>query len=188
MDSLLNGGQIRALALAMAAIVLAVSLSGCIQTELGRSLLFKEEKKKVEYGVSPILDSLNYEFNTYTASTNTDQENFEVKEGARWVAITISVTICVLYPSSILDRIQDQPDPDPVRFVNVLITDPENNILFYTFSSSTVCNLDPFVKPMPGLWKVQVFAQGRGIDDPNPLSDEKFYDGYSISGSINQPI
>lgn len=186
-----RGNQLRALALGLAAVLLAVSMSGCIQTELGKALLFKEETKHPGYGVAPILTSLNHEFSdTRTAISFDDQENFEVKSGAKWIAITIEVTIYVVYPSSIFDRLpgQDQPDPNEVRYVNVFIVDPDERVFSYEFSSSTVFNLDPFVNPTPGLWKVTVNAMGRGVNDLTPLSDKTYNDGYSISGGINQPM
>jgi hypothetical protein len=177
--------QLRALALGLAAVLLAVSMSGCIQTELGRSLLFKEEMKKLAYGVSPILTSLSHEFSdTRAAVTFDDQENFEVKSGAKWIAISIEVSIQVVYPTSLQHFI----DTNEVRYVNVYIVDPDGHVFSYEFSSSTVFNLDPFVKPTPGIWKVTVNAMGRGVDDLNPLSDMTYNDGYSISGGINQPM
>lgn len=160
-------------------------MSGCIQTELGKALLFKEETKEEVYGVAPILTSLNHEFaDSRVAREFDDQENFEVKNGAKWVAISIEVTIQAQYPTSLQHFI----DTNEVRFVNMFIVDPDGRVFTYEFSSSTVFNLDPFVNPKPGLWKVTINAQGRGVDDLNPLSDETYNDGYSVSGGINQPM
>jgi hypothetical protein len=180
-----RGYQLRALLLGLTAILLAVSMSGCIQTELGKALLFKEETKKEVYGVAPILTSLNHEFSDSRVATPfDDQENFEVKSGAKWITVTIEVTILVVYPTSLQHFI----DTNELRFVNMFIVDPDGRVFAYEFASSTVFNLDPIVNPTPGLWKVTVNPQGRGVDDLNPLSDKTYNDGYSISGGINQPM
>ena len=177
-----NVNSLKALALGLVTVFLAVSLSGCIQTELGKALLFREEERSVVYATSDILTSLSYVYKDNRVSTAyDDQENFEVKEGAKWAAITIEVTIQVIYPPSIIEHFIDMNE---VRYVKVFIVDPDEKVYIYEFSSSAIVNLDPFVNPTPGLWKVSVSAMGRGV---TLLTGEQYNDGYRISGSINQP-
>ena len=162
-------------------LLILTSLSGCIQTQLFNDLFFKEEEKETVWGVTQVMD-MNYEFTgSYIVIGHSDQENFRVKDQALWLIITVEMNFHIVYATSILDRFNiDEGTP---RYLELIITDPDDVVTTHTFENSVTENLDPILDPKPGLWKVRVNAYGRGF----AFGDDKYYDTFSVVGRLNQP-
>jgi hypothetical protein len=162
-------------------LLILMSFSGCIQTQLFRDVFFEEDQGKTEWEVTQVLD-MYYEFTgSALVIPYSDQQNFEVKDQALWLIISVETDFHILYPNNVRDWLNI--DDEKPRFVKLIITDPDGTITIHTFENSVTVNLDPILDPKPGLWRVRVEAEGRGF----AFGDNKYYDEFSVTGRLNQP-
>lgn len=163
-------------------LLLMVSFSGCIQTHMLKDLFFEEEEKETVYAVEQVLDMQQI----FTESSNVDtysmQENFEVREKALWLIITVELKLHIFYPSSI--PVRADLENDDTRGLEIIITDPDGLVSTHVFKDSVIVNLDPVLEPKPGLWRVRSESTGRGFSAPG---FGEYYDTFSVTGKLNQP-
>lgn len=161
--------------------LVTISSSGCIQTHLMRDIFFHEPEKEVVYGLEEVVN-LHYQFTgDFNAFSYQDNQNFMVKEDARWLTFTVDLKLYIL-PTS-LEHINYEDRS--LRYLTVLIIDPLDNVYSYTYEHSTLVTMEPILEPVPGLWKVQIDAYGRGFAIDR--MDIIYYDTYSVTAILNQP-
>lgn len=164
-------------------LLILLSLSGCIQTQLFRDMFFEEDEEPTVWGVTEVLN-MQHEFTgSYPVIEYPDQQNFKVKEQALWLIISVEVEFIIVQPIPGLEQFGF--DLKAKRWVDLIITDPDDVVATYKFENSVTVNLDPILDPEPGLWKVRVNAHGRGF---SPQPGIEYYDHFSVTGRLNQPV
>ena len=144
-------------------------------------MFFVEDEKPTEWGVTEVLN-MQYEFTgSYVVIGYSDQQNFEVKQQALWLIISVEAEFLIVQP--IPGSEQAGLDLKAKRWVDLIITDPDDVVTTFKFENSVTVNLDPILDPKPGLWKVRVSAHGRGF----AFRDAEYYDHFSVIGRLNQP-
>ena len=114
--------------------------------------------------------------------TYSTQQNYEVREKALWLIITVELKLHIIYPSSIPFRID--LENDDTRGLELIITDPDGLVTKHVFKDSVIVNLEPILEPKPGLWMVRSESTGRGFSDERV---GEYYDTFSVTGKLNQP-
>jgi len=163
-------------------LLLLVSFSGCIQTHMLRDIVFEEEEKEIVYAVEQVLNMQQTFTESYNIDTYSTQENFEVREKALWLIITVELKLHIFYQSSI--PVRADLENDDTRGLEIIITDPDGSVTTHVFQDSVIVNLDPILEPKPGLWMVRSESTGRGFSAGN---FGEYYDTFSVTGKLNQP-
>ena len=167
----------RSLALCLS-VILALSISGCIDVELARNVLVVETEPVMEYAWSNI--TATYTFDTSFMDPNTmvheNATKFTVKNGTEYIDINAWVRMDKL-PANMDDMVEQYTQIR--RHVNISVLDPDLNLMrFHEFNTTeSEYRLGKIDQPAEGEWTLLIRAEGISFDIGDFL---RYHDAYTI--------
>lgn len=169
-------------------LILILSSTGCIDTELMDAVLPHYEKEVPDHVITEKI-SISYRFNTSIPGTTSqlrkdfkDQE-FRILDGTPWMKIEITVN---LDKNDLLQELLEilGINQSLTRHVNIVIHDPGSRP-WYSRDFFDTENPEPEMvfSPQPGIWTLDVEAKGIGGE----IEGFQLYDGFEIKIFTYEP-
>jgi len=137
--------------------------SGCIDTYFVKNVLWPPEPPPPDPTLK-ILANMSHAFVDTKAShlEYSDIATFQVKEGSRWIEISIVVEIDQNVPTEVMDP---QADDRHVT-VSLVHLEEDKTYVTETFTASDTRTFERVADPREGYWSVRIEAKGIGYTGP----------------------